>query len=129
MAHAFTAAQIVDIRRFCGYPAFGSSATGSAGWRFFQWSGQFEYRIANLSPEEGAVVVAKFLADLASLETAIFAAGENLDTDQAAVWHHNKNEVADRRSLYDYKRRELCGFLGVPPGPNLDCGGHARVVV
>lgn len=110
--------ELVMCRRYMGYPAIGGAATGMESWRFFQVYGFNEYRMNNLSPNEYAQTRA-FLSQCQSLEAAVTAAGANLDTDQAAVWTHNKNEVADRRDLYDYVRRQLCDFLGTPPGPGL----------
>lgn len=63
-----------------------------------------------------------FLTKIAGLEADVLSATDNLDTDQAAVWVHNKNEVQDRMKLYRLWRRELCGFIGVPPGPSLGDG-------
>jgi hypothetical protein len=86
-----------------------------------------EYRLNNLDPTEGAVCQT-YLTSLRTLEGAIPGAGGNLDTDQAAVWTHNKGEVQDRSALFDDWRRRLCGFLGVPPGPSLGTGGVFLVV-
>jgi len=124
-AYVFTSAQKADIRRFCGYPAYGASGSGWTGYRFFQDNGMLEYRMNNLLPEEGAVVVNTYLTNLYILESAIPNAGTNLDTDQAAVWHHNKDEVRDRIALFDDWRRRLAGFLGIPPGPYLDSSGNS----
>jgi hypothetical protein len=117
----------VDLRRFCGYPAYGFGPAGFQGWRFFQAYGLLEYRLNNLDPTEGAVCQT-YLTNLRTLEAAIPGAGGNLDTDQAAVWTHNKSEVRDRSALFDDWRRRLCGFLGVPPGPSLGNGGVFLVV-
>lgn len=81
-----------------------------------------------MSADEGNVVVNTYLANLTTLETAIPATGANLDTDQAAVWKHNKNEQIDRDRLFDSWRRRLCNFLGVPPGPNFGGASNALVV-
>lgn len=124
---SLTDAERTDVRRFCGYPAYGSGQAGFQGWRFFQAYGLLEYRLTNLSPAEFQNV-RLYLNTIYPLETAVAGASANLDTDQAAVWKHNKNEVRDRRGLFDYWRRELCGFLGIPPGPALGDGGM-RVVV
>lgn len=127
---SFTDAQLVDIRRFCGYPAFGGpGSTGFQNWRFFEKYGLLEFRLANLSTNEQSVVVTTYLANLYTLETAIPAASANLDTDQAAVWTHNKNEVRDRVALLRHWRCELCRFLGVPEGPGLAGGNAMRMVV
>lgn len=124
---AFTEAQRTDIRRFCGYPAYGAGNAGFQGWRFFQVYGLMEYRIANLTGSEEAVVV-NYLATLNQLEAAIPSAATNLDTDRAAVWTHNADEVRQRSDLFDDWRRRLCAFLGLPPGPGLGDGGIALVV-
>ena len=124
----FTDAQKVDIRRFCGYPAYGGSPAGFQSWRFFQAYGLLEFRMNNLLPEE-ATIVASYLATLYPLETAIPNAGSNLDTAQASVWTHNAREVVDRRSLFDDWRRRLCAFLGVPPGPGLISGNTVGLIV
>lgn len=124
---AFTDAEKTDIRRHCGYPAYGSAPSAFQGYRFFTAFGQLEYKINNLAVAEEAVA-RTYLTTLAGLETAIAGAGANLDTDEAAVWKHNKSEVADRAALYDQWRRRFCGFLGVPTGPALSDGGVRFVV-
>jgi hypothetical protein len=123
----FTDQQKTDIRRFCGYPAYGAGAAGNMGWRFFTAYGALEYRMNNLSANEMAVVVT-YLATLNQLEQAVPGASENLDSDGAASWRHNSNEVADRLRLFDGWRRRLCAFMGVPPGEGLGQGGLSLVV-
>lgn len=123
----FTDAETADIRRFCGYPAYGATPSGFDNWRFFQVYGLLEFRINNLSAEE-ETVVRRYLVQLAALEFAVPRAGDSLDTDQAAVWTRNPNEVRDRTALFDEWRRRLCGFLGVPPGPALAGSGITLVV-
>ena len=126
---SFTDAQKTDIRRHCGYPAFGAGGGAQfAGWRFYQAYGLLEYRMNNLSAAEEAVVTT-YLATLTTLEAAIPAAADNLDTDKAAVWTHNKGEVRDRVALFNGWRRRLCGFLGLPPGPDLAGAGTVTMVV
>jgi hypothetical protein len=117
--YAFTDAQLVDIRRFCGYPALGDgNVVFPFPWIMKQYLA-LEYRLQHVSASEGAIVVT-YLGTLNTLETAIPAAGNNLDTDVAAVWTHNKNEVHDRDALFANWRRKLCAFLGIPVGPNFD---------
>lgn len=125
---AFTDAEKTDIRRFCGYPAYGAGPSGFQSWRFFQAYGTLEYRLDNLGAAEEAVVRNTYLANLPGLETAILAASANLDTDEAAVWTHNRNEIRDRENLFSDWRRKLCFFLGVPPGPALGESGIRLVV-
>ncbi len=119
--------QKTDIRRFCGYPAYGGSPAGNIGWRFYTAYGLLEYRMNNLSAAEISVV-AGYLATLAQLEMAVPAASENLDSDAAATWRHNRDEVANRLHLFDAWRRRLCAFFGVPPGEGLRFSGVSWIV-
>lgn len=125
----FTDAELTDIRRFCGYPVKGQFPTQGFGYRFFQDYGTLEYRLQNLTSDEEGVIRTTYLANLSTLEAAIPGAGGNLDTAQAAVWIRNANEVRDRQRLFDLWRRQLCGFLGVPPGPALGAGGGTIALV
>jgi hypothetical protein len=123
---AFTDVEKTDIRRFCGYPAYGAAA-GSQSWRFYQAFGLLEFRMNNLSGAESGIL-RRYLGTLAVLECAVPHAGDNLDTDQAAVWTRNRDELRDRTKLFDDWRRRLCGFLGIPPGPDLAVRGVTLVV-
>lgn len=124
---AFTDGQKADVRRFCGYPAYGAGDAGLNGWRFYQAYGTLEYRLNHLAPAEMAVTL-QYVLTLATLEAAIPPSSENLDTESAAAWAHNADEVKDRMNLFDGWRRRLCGFLGVPPGPALAQSGVTLVV-
>lgn len=124
---AFLENQLVDIRRFCGYPVYGIGASGFQGWRFFQAYGLLEYRMQNLTPEEAAVVL-NYLTQLYSLESAVTGVTARLDTAQASVWTRNPQELRERVRLFDDWRRRLCGFMGVPPGPALRDGNFELVV-
>lgn len=124
---AFTDAERTDIRRFCGYPAYGLGDEGFQGWRFYQVYGLMEFRISHLSGSEEATV-RRYLATLTDLEQAIPAAAANLDTDQAAVWTHNRDEILHRSRLFEDWCRRLCGFLGLPAGPALGTGQPVLVV-
>ena len=126
--YTFTDAQLVDIRRFCGYPAYGDgSVVFPFPWIMKQYLA-LEYRLQHLDTNEGTVVVNTYLANLYTLETAIPATGANLDTDAAAVWTHNEHEQRDRERLFASWRRKLAAFLGVPIGPNFD-GASASVAM
>lgn len=125
---ALTDAERTDARRFCGYPAFGASPSGNAGWRFYQSYGALEYRLANLSDAELAVV-RRFLAALAALEQAVPSAGDAMDTDHAAVWTRNRTEAQDRMRLLENWSRRLCAFIGVPPGPGIAGQNSVALVV
>jgi hypothetical protein len=111
-----------DIRRHCGYPAYGADASGNMGWRFFTAYGALEYRLNNLLPAEESVVT-NYITVINQLEAVVPCVSDNLDSDAAAGWRHNENELADRLRLLDGWRRRLCAFLGVPPGEGLGNSG------
>jgi hypothetical protein len=129
---AFTDTEKVDIRRFCGYGLYGmGQPTPASGYRFSVAYGVLEYKMNTLGAAEEAVVRANYLANLNLMESDIIGASgmrTNLDTDSAAIWSRNKREFADRKELFTDTRRSLCGFLGIPPGPDLQ-GGNGRLVV
>lgn len=128
---AFTDAEKTDIRRFCGYGAYGGAQPFPAsGYRFSTHYGVLEYKMQTLNPSE-ETVVRQYLTNLATLESDVFGANgvrTNLDTDEAAVWKHNKQEYRDRKRLYDGARREFCAFLGIQPGEGLGAVGLTLVV-
>ena len=121
-----TVAERVDARRYCGYPAYGSGSNDDYIARFSVTYVELEYHLSALTDPELIVVRAK-LAELAVLDTAIPASGANLDSLKASVWSWNPNEVRDRNRLFDLRRRALCDFLGVPPGPSLSRGSGTSV--
>ena len=123
-----TDAEKTDVRRFCGYPAYGASPSGNTGWRFYQAYGALEYRMTNLSASEEAIA-RQHLGVLRGFEAAIPMAANNLDTAAAAVWTHNPAEVLERQRLERDWGRRLCGFLGVPPGPALLNGSSVTLIV
>ena len=113
---AFTEQQKIDIRRHCGFPVFGNGVTSSPpsfGYRYYKWYMILEYRMNNLSVDEESTVINTYLTNLTALEIAIPTASENLDTDRAAVWYHNKNEVSDRYKLYKLWSNRLIDFFGI----------------
>ncbi|WP_240906371.1 hypothetical protein [Komagataeibacter xylinus] len=120
---ALTDTERAQARRYMGYPAMGSADSGRQSWRFFRVYGFNEWRLGHLSPAECAQARA-FMAQCQMLESAVMAAGSNLDTDRAAVWTRNRTEVTDRFTLYTRWRVQLCNFMGVPPGPGLRAVGE-----
>lgn len=124
---AFTESELTDLRRHCGYPAYGAGNGGFSNWRFYQAYGLLEYRLQRLSGPEEAVA-RTYRTTLATLENAIVEASATLDTDSAVAWVRNAREVEERTRLFDDWRRRLAGFLGVPPGPALS-EARCRLVV
>lgn len=126
-----TAAQLADVRRHAGYWLVGTTQPVNANTdtvfvRFGMTTMSLFTRLTTMAAEEEAVLVNVYLGNLTALETAIPTASANLDTDSAAVWTHNKNEVRDRAGLFDMWRRRMCEFIGLPPGPGLSSGGIVR---
>ena len=129
---AFTNQERVDVRRFCGYGAFGGVTSPAFGYRFFQSYGTLEYKLSNLATEEEATLRSIYLTSVNSLyvlESAIYGTTANLDTAQASVWIHNKNELNDRKNLFNLMRKDLCDYLGVQAGPALQSSGNIKLVV
>jgi hypothetical protein len=122
-----TDAQLTDIRRYMGYQLIGTTMTitddndivyGQFGMSVIS----LHRRLTTLSASEETVLINTYLTTLNMLETAIPMTSDNLDTDQAAVWTHNKNEQRDRDRLFDSWRVRLCEFIGFPPSPTLNGG-------
>lgn len=118
----------VDIRRHMGYGFLGAGQPGLNYFRYFPQYQTMEWRMDNLIDEEIQVLQDTYLPVLNQLEMQPAGAGDGsvndtLDTDRAAVWYHNKDEVGDRFALYQTYRRQLCNLLQLPPGPFYDIGG------
>jgi hypothetical protein len=107
-------ADIEDIRRFAGYPV--AAAMMFQDVELAAYSAQLDLILAGLTESQIAALQASYLTPLRTLESAIPAAGQNLDTDRAAVWYHNKSEIQDRVDLFMITRRSMCFFMGIPPG-------------
>jgi hypothetical protein len=130
---ALTDQQMIDTRRHMGYQVIGDYPVADENDIVFASFGMvtmsLHRRLTTLQPGEESILINTYLANLATLEEQIFGTADNLDTDQAAVWHHNKHEQSDRDRLFDSSRRRMCAFLGFPPGPGLGLGGYGMRVV
>lgn len=120
--------QMSDVRRFAGYPLLADTVADNSrdfayGWVSPGTWATLYHRLTNLRPEEESTLISVYLTSLAQLETDLVSTTDNLDTDQAAVWYHNKNEMRDREKMLDMWRRRMCYFIGIPPGPSLGNGG------
>jgi hypothetical protein len=125
---ALTQDQKIKVRYYCGYGVIGAQSLPANGYRFFTEYGEMEYKMISLQPGEETEVITYYLPNLDTLKADMPAIRENLDTKQAAVWTWNDKEFPDRRSLFNYVRRELCNFLGLTPGPGLLTGGVSFMV-
>lgn len=123
-AYKFSDADRADVRRYCGYPVYGTGTVIFPEVWYFRYYLALEARLDNLVGVEAQNVLT-YLGQLRTMEAAIPGTADNLDTDQAAVWTHNKNELRDRMNLYRTWRLELCNMLGLPPGPNMPASGSA----
>lgn len=103
-----------DARRYCGYPV--QAALFFLDAEFQGYSSMLDMILAALTPGQQTTLQTNYLVPLRILEAAIPTAGDNLDTDRAAVWWHNKSEISDRENLYQITRQKLCWFLGIPAG-------------
>lgn len=126
----FTDQERSDVRRFCGYPVYGSGNDGAQffGYRFFVEYGTLEYRMSNLSPAEYQLCRG-ILAQCYTLESAIYGMSATLNVDTAAVFKRNAHEIRDRQRVYTYWRSELCRVLGMDQGPGLRGGNSVPIMV
>lgn len=129
---SLTTAQMADARRFMGYQAVGTTMTINGNTdlvyaRVGMITMSLYTRLTTLTADEETILTGVYLTNLTTLEQAIVGVSANLDTDQAAVWTHNKNEVADRERLFDGWRRRMCAFLGFAPGPGIGSGGSVSL--
>lgn len=113
----FTPSEITDIRRFAGYKAY-----SGLGYYYEANMANVDIQIVSMSDQEQVVMRTIYLAVLPGLEAAVLTSGANMGTDVAAVWKRNRTERQDRQALFNSKRREMCGFIGVAPGPALGDG-------
>jgi hypothetical protein len=120
---ALTEAQKIKVRYYCGYGMIGQQMLPANGYRFFQAYGEMEYKLINMQTGEEDEVINYYLVNLDQLKSDIPSVRNNIDTKQAAVWFWNNKEFRDRRTLFNYVRKELCNFLGLTPGPYLFSGG------
>jgi len=126
---ALTAAQQTDVRRYAGYPII-SPDPDFADPAVVKVPGQFRtlsYWLNNLSPEQETVLTTVYLTKLETLEAAIPAMSDNLDTNAAGTWQANPLEMPQRIALFNKVRRDMCSFIGVDPGPGLGSGGMSIV--
>jgi hypothetical protein len=117
---AFTNAELVAVRKFCGYGVKTIVSLTLEGAY-----GNMEYRLNVMDADEVAMVRTSFLSSLQDLEDGILTSASNMDTQQAAVWTRNPKEMQERTALYNGLRHRLCAYIGVAPGPGL---GGGRVV-
>lgn len=125
---ALTDRQKADVRRYAGYPMVSDTPTDDSRDFAYSWvsPGTWRtlfHRLNHMTAEEEQILIDVYLTNLASLEALVVASGDDLDTDQAAVWTRNKNEIRDRTALFDGWRVRMCRFIGIAPGPMLSGGG------
>ena len=115
-------------REYGGYGAYGPGPGDASFNRYSVSYETLEYRLSNLTTAE-LVIARDHLAACAAARLAWRGGTDNLDTNQAAIWHRNPREMAERRAYYGVERRDLCAFLGVPAGPALASGGNTMSLV
>ncbi len=124
---AFTEAEKVQVRKYCGYGLFGSTPIQNFAWRYSTQYGAMEFILNNMSADEETEVKTNYLVKLPLLEEDLFNVRDNSDTSQAAVWYRNKKELQERQSNYDYWRNRLCDFMNIQAGPDLEKMGRIRI--
>jgi hypothetical protein len=120
----------VDIRRFCGYPAYGFGTSGFWEMGYFLWQyGQLELRMNALTVSEYSRVTF-IINNLKQLEDDLFGMRAAMIVKQAAVFHRNMDEASDRHGEFGWWAAHLVNFLGVKSGPNFEGRRrHGRMLV
>lgn len=114
---SFSDAQKVQVRKYCYFPAYGATPSPYFSSIFYlQAYTTLEWRMNNMTSDEVAEVTSQ-LANLSTLEAALYSMSASLDTAQAAVWTRNPQELQERQTLYTWQRLKLCEFFGIQPGP------------
>lgn len=123
-----TDAQKVDVRRWMGYPTLNGNEPDYVFSNVSAY-GQVSLgnKLDNLSAAEEDALINLYLTPLASLEAALLATSDSMDTQAAGPFIANPREVAERTALYNKWRRDMCGYLGFKPGPMLGDGGMTVV--
>ena len=90
-------------------------APGSSLGAFIEISGQLLEPVSTVDPTTTPPTTLNgYIPILNYLEGAVPAATQNLDTWQADVWYARKTELKERVALYNYFRRKMADFMGVP---------------
>ena len=118
----------MDVRRWAGYPVTADYPATDDSDDAYVYTLRIvvttlEHRLNNLTAFEETALTTVYLTNLTTLEAAIPAMSESLDTSAAGTWQANPLEYAQRVKLFNKWRREMCVFLGVEPGPGLGSGG------
>jgi hypothetical protein len=116
---ALTAAQKVDCRRWLGYDALDSNATGD--YVVTVYGVDLNMKLDSLSAAEESTLKAVFIDRLSALELGVLDA--TVDSKAAGTWQANPREIDDRQRLFKIWARKMAAFLGVEPGPGLGSGG------
>lgn len=125
-----TDAQKVDVRRWAGYATQNPGENDlvfTAPSANSLYSVSLTTKLGGLNANEETALVDRYLTPLASLEADLLASTGNMDTQAAGPWVANPREVQERTTMYNRWRRDMCGFLGIPPGPALGSGGISLV--
>ena len=123
-----TDSQKVDVRRWLGYPTLNTGTTDYVYSAYGVYGTvSLDHKLDALTVSEGSVLIATFLTVLATLESAIPASADNMDTQSAGPWTSNPREMAQRTALFNKWRRDMAAFLGFAPGPGLGAGGMTLV--
>ena len=117
----FTAAELTAVRRFAGFSAF-----ASFGNLFSSNASNMDNQLAAMSDTEQSVIRTVYLAVLPTMETDINSSADYASVESAGPFTRNPHELSERRRLFNTKRREMCAFIGVAPGPGLP--DNSRVV-
>lgn len=109
---AFTATELVELRRFAGYPALGLAGVPGTVAAY-----ALEAALAGVAPAEEALIRNTYLPRLRAADEGVASAMATVDTAKAAVWTRNPNALAEATAYFGTLRRSLMDLFGLPLGP------------
>lgn len=112
-----SSADAADVKRYCGYPV--AASMGAQILPVQGYAQQVDLILSALTADQVGVLQAVYLTNLRLLEADIPGTRDGLDTAKAAVFTRNPAELQERMELFATWRRQLCFFLGVPPGDGI----------
>ena len=109
-----------EVRRFAGYPVLSDVMTDNHH--------AFEAALDSLSFDDTDLLVSAYLTPLKDFENALVAASRKMGVESIdGVMKRDTEEHVKRRAVINSFAEQMCGFLGVSPGPNLS-SSRARTV-
>ncbi|WP_312491272.1 hypothetical protein [Brevundimonas sp.] len=122
MAYTFSATDLIDLRRFCGFPF-----DLGAPLRECDYAGKLFAAVStSLNDDQGAYVVT-LIERCRDLESDVYAVRELMQVAGAEGFQRDTDELNKRIYLYTQGRFQLVTEMGIAPGPALAGLAQTRI--